>query len=65
MLRDIDRQRAAAGQTLALADALGALSADLLAVHGQHYQALAGGTMVTSDFGLGARQRQGPRPGPA
>lgn len=58
MFRDIDRQRTAAGQALALADALGALSADLLAVHGQHYQALAGGTMATSEFGLGVRQRQ-------
>ncbi len=57
MFRDIDRQRAAAEQALGLADGLGALSADLLAVHGQHYQALTGGTMATSEFGLGVRPR--------
>ena len=65
MFRDIARQRTAADQALALADALGALSADLLAVHGQHYQALAGGTMAASEFGLGVRHGQSERSDPA
>ncbi len=65
MFRDIDRQRTAAGQALALADALGALSSDLLAVHAQHYQALVGGTMATSEFGLGVRPRQSEQSDPA
>jgi hypothetical protein len=53
VLRDDDEhQDSAAGQALSFADALGALSADLLSVHAKHYQALAGGTMATSDFGL-------------
>lgn len=47
---DLDRQQAAAGQALVFAGALDALGADLLAVHAQHYQALAAGTMATSDF---------------
>ncbi len=51
MFRDIDRQRTAAGRALAFADSLGELSSGLLALHAQHYQALAGGTMATSDFG--------------
>ncbi len=62
---DVERRQTAAEQALSFADALSALSEDLLAVHAKHYQALAGGTLATSDFGLRIVRRHGQRPDPA
>lgn len=55
----LESEESPGAQALSFADALDALSADLLAVHAQHYQALAGGAMATSEFGLRVVRRDG------